>query len=203
MKNFGTISALMSLAFLISSCTTVKLGKGPDIYGLARYEKAPMVGVAKVTDERERTRAGTIGANGIVVKDGLSDLASNHLMAGVNKSARVNVIGLKDFDEASASAAAAQYNADKVIKSSIKSLRVKSVDAILEPVEVEVDMHVLVYDKTGTMVYDADITGRHEKRLGMSLKTDKVVGEMVEEAVRDAVRQLADNSAFKLALEKA
>jgi hypothetical protein len=194
------------LVFLIlsfSGCTTVKLAQGPAIDSLPIFSNAPNVGVAKTLDQREKSYIGTIGASPIHIKEGLPEATSNYLTYNVNTLYKLNVVQIPETpDSEKITEIAKKYAVTRVIVPKIKAVRMFSLDAILQPVEVNVDMLVDVYDISGKEVFHETVTGQYEKRIGLSVG-NKSIASLVEMAIREAVSNLVKNENFESVVKTA
>lgn len=196
-KKLGLIGLIL---IFISGCATAKLTSGPSL-ALIHHPDALNVGVSKVIDERESANAGTIGATGIRVKQGdLSSTLTNYLTQSVNSNMNVNVTPVAAATDRNAASVAENSNTDRVLAVTIKKIKVFSADAIMQPVEVHLDLEMNVYDRKGKNIYSAPISGSYEKRIGLTI-VDKATGELVEATVKDAVNNIVKDEGLKKALE--
>lgn len=175
---------------MICGCATARLGTGPDVYSLAGYPQGAHVGIVKVADARGTDNAGMIGGCGIKIKgDDLSTLATNYLLDGVNRQLCVNVVRMKETAPDAAVAAASGYGVQYMIFAKIHQLKMSSLDALMQPVEVECNLGLKVYDSSGKEILDKSFTGYYQERIGLSI-VDKATGKLTERVVRDAVSNL-------------
>lgn len=194
--------AWVLVLFTISGCATAKLPAGPDIYGLNKYSDVGAVAVSKVVDERGTISAGTIGATGVRVKNDVVPLTTNYLLSMMNTNLNLNVIPVGSLSSASAGEVLGQSDAGGGILLKIKSLKLHSVDAMMQPVEVDMDVDVAVFERGGKVVVEKSVSGHYEKRIGLSI-VDKSTGELVDQVVRETIANVIKDSDIKLALETA
>lgn len=187
------------LGVLITGCATARLSQGPDTFSLIEHSNAVRIGVPKATDARGTNKAGTIGAAFIQVKSELVDLTTNYLINYLNTRLNANVIRIKTVDSQEISSVSSQYQADRIFILKIKRLKMFSADALMQPVEVDLDLAFEVYDQTGKQIYKQEVTGHHEKRIGISI-VDKTTGQLVEAAVLDAMNNLVKDPGLKKSL---
>lgn len=176
------------LLFSSAGCATARLPEGPDASILIHQEPAPVV-VARASDEREGEKIGTIGATTIFVKKGgLVNLVSNHLVRYINEKVGLNVERVEVSETDSIKLIATKKKIEGVILLRIKSLRMFSVDALLDPVQTNLTLELVVFDEAGREIYRRVATGHHEKRIGVSV-VEKSAGELVESVVKETLRQ--------------
>jgi len=155
-----------------------------------------------VVDERGTANAGTIGAAFIQVKGELVDLVTNYLINHLNTKMDLNVERLKTATAQDIASASSVYHTDRVLVVRIKRLKMFSMDALMQPVEIDLDLECEVYDPDGKLIYQQTIMGRNEKRIGISI-VDKTTGKLVEAAVLDAMNNLVKDSGLKKSLASA
>ena len=187
---------LSSIVALTTGCAAAKLSRGPDTYALTRYPDAVRIGVAKVLDERGGHKVGTIGATVIFVKKELADLTTNYLIHHLNSNLRANVEQVIVTSPDEIPSEAAKNNVEGIVLARINRLRMFSIDALMQPVEVELSLDVEVYDRNGLRVYKESFMGHHEKRIGITL-VEHSTGKLVEAAVLDAMNNLVKDPGFK------
>lgn len=190
------IIIIMTAVLILNGCATARLSKGPDTYTLLQHSGGVNLGVAKVIDERASKNVGTIGAAGIRVNEEIVPLATNYLISYLNEKLTANITRIPDVPEAQIPSIAEQNKISKLIVTRIKKLKLFSADALMQPVEVDMDMEVTVFDAAGTQLYQQMIQGHFEKRIGLSI-VDKSTGELVESTVKDTVSNLITNSNFQ------
>lgn len=195
------IVIMIALLGILEGCATARLPKSPDIYALQQFPTATRLAVPKVIDQRGTNNAGTIGAAGIRVKDEIVDFTTNHLLHELNNRLNVNVVTTGAVDEDQASQAVETTNTDGLVIAKIKKLKMHSMDALMQPVEVDMDMDVLVFDKQGQKLLEKTIIGHYEKRIGLSV-VDKSTGELVDSTVQDTMHNLVKDTDFKNAIQK-
>ena len=193
---------IVTIAFLgvfISGCASAKLSRGPDTFSLIEHTNSLRVGVPKAHDERGTNRAGTIGAAFIQVKSELVDLTTNYLIHYLNTKLDLNVERIPMTGAKDRVSTPSPHNMDRVLILRIKRLKMFSMDALMQPVEVDLDLECEVYDSDDHLVYRQTIMGHHEKRIGISI-VDKTTGKLVEAAVLDAMNNLVKDPGLKKSL---
>lgn|SRR3989338_2025715 len=195
------ILIMILTGLVLSSCATARLAKGPDTFALLQHSGGVNLGVSKVLDERESKNVGTIGAAGIRVNDEIGPLTTNYLISFLNSKLNANIVRLPDVDKTTVPAIAKQNNVDKVMVARIKRIKMFSMDALMQPVEVDMDLEVTVFDAAGSEIYQQMIQGHYEKRIGLTI-VDKSTGELVEAAVKDTVSNLITNRNFQTVLSQ-
>lgn len=185
---------MVFLSALISGCATAKLSRGPDTFSLIEHSNALRVGIPRVVDERGTANIGTIGAAFIQVKGELVDLTTNYLINHLNTKMDLNVERLKGI-----ASAPSQQPTDRVLVVRIKKLKMFSIDALMQPVEVDLDLECEVYGPGGQLIHKQAIMGHHEKRIGI-LIGEQTTGKLVEAAVLDAMNNLVKDPGIKESL---
>ncbi len=187
---------------VLSGCATAKLSKGPDPAILIHHEESVPIGVVTTMDERESEKIGTIGATSIVVKkNDLVDLVGNHLIRYINEKIGLNVERVQINENDSIKLVATKKKVEGVIVLRIKSLRMFSIDAILQPVEVNLTLELIVFDEVGQEIYHRIADGHYEKRIGISV-VEKSAGELVEAVVKETLSQYVKDPELKKIIAK-
>ena len=175
--------------FALTGCATARLSKGPDPSLLIQHKEISPVGVANAVDDRESEKIGTIGATSIVVKkNDLVDLVGNHLIRYINENDSIKLVATKKKVEG-------------VIVLRIKSLKMFSMDALLQPVEVDLTLELVVFDERGQEIYHRIADGHYEKRIGISV-VEKSAGELVEAVVKETLSQYVKDAELKKVIAK-
>jgi hypothetical protein len=182
--------AIALVLAVFTGCAAARLPKGPDVYSLPEYPSAPKVGVAKVADARESTKAGHIGATSVRVDKDVADLTTNYLLDALNRDMKLNVAHAEATGPAGIASMASQQGMDAVLVSAIKRVEMSSADAVMQPVHTVVDMECVVYGRDGSERYRRLFSGSYDKRIGITI-VDKATGELVENAVKETVTSLA------------
>lgn len=192
-----SVFIIMLVLFTGTGCITAHLSKGPDTSVLIQHEDLNPIGVAAALDDRDSEKIGTIGATTIEVKKSeLTNLVSNHLIRYINEKIGLNVERVEVSDSDSIKLIASKKKVEGIIILRIKSLRMFSLDALLQPVEVDLTLELSVFEEGGQELYRRVITGHHEKRIGISI-VEKATGEIVEAAIKDTLRQYAKDPDLK------
>lgn len=194
-----TLLTAVFVSFLVTGCATAKLSKGPDTFSLTEHTASPRIGIPRVVDERGTSQAGTIGAAFIQVKGELMDLTTNYLVNHLNTKLNLNIERIKAQTPQDIASASSERSMDRVLIVRIKKLKIFSMDALMQPVEVDLDLAYEVYDMSGKLIHQQEVLGHHEKRLGISV-VDKATGKLVEAAVLDAMKNLVKDPGLKKSL---
>ncbi len=187
---------------LWSGCTTARLPKSPDIYSLKSSSSNITIVIEKVSDERGTTKAGTIGAAGILVKDEIIEFTTNHLVSTLNSHMNVNIVMTGSVSPSQVNEIVHSRNANGLVAAKIKSLKIHSIDAIMQPVEVDMDLNVVVYNRQGEQIMEKTFIGHYEKRMGIVAMVDKATGELVDSVVKETMYSLVKDPEFKKAINQ-
>ena len=191
---------LFGIIVFISGCATARLPQGPDIYSTHQYSEARAFGVVKVVDQREKKKAGTIGALTVNVDhEELAQITTNYLIESLNLKLQLNVSRISKFDPENIDLPLSNQNLNGFIVARIKKLKLFSVDAILQPVSVEIFMEIDVYNTQGQIVYSDVFDGYFNKRMGLRTSSE-AHGELVESAVKTLMENLVKYRNFTDAL---
>lgn len=193
---------LILILLLTNGCATAKLSKGPDPAVLINHDEIAPIGVATAMDERDSEKIGTIGATSIVVKkNDLVDLVGNHLVRYINEKIGLNVERVQVTGNDSIKLVATKKKVEGVIVLRIKSLKMFSMDALLQPVEVNLTLELVVFDESGQEIYRRIADGHYEKRIGITV-VEKSAGELVEAVVKETLSQYVKDSELKKIIAK-
>ncbi len=201
--NFRLLGAIICLSggVFLSGCATAKLGSGPDVFALPQLKDRPVIGVSKVTDTRGGTQVGTIGAAGIRVKaNDLTALTTNYLLNTLSSKLDMNIQTVANFEGSDMPHYLKLKHLNGYLTASVTRLKMFSADAIMQPVETNLDLQIKVYDQNGEILYDQTVSGSFEKRIGLSI-VDKSTGELVNSVVEKTMEVLAQDSSLRKALE--
>ncbi len=191
---------ITSLTLFFAGCTTARLPQGPDVFSLTKFpESEATVAVPKVVDARGTKNVGMIGAAGIQVRSDIAPFATNHLIRAVNSQMKLNVVRTEAITKNNAANILKSNNATNALVVSITSLKMHSIDAIMQPVEVDVTMGVTILNGQGQAVLEKTIAGHYEKRIGLSV-VDKTTGELVDKVIQDAMFNLVKDEEIKKGL---
>lgn len=188
--------------FAVTGCATARLSKGPDTSLLVQHKEVSPIGVADAVDDRKSEKIGTIGATSIVVKkNDLVDLVGNHLIRYISEKIGLNVERVQINENDSIKLVAMKKKVEGVIVLRIKSLRMFSMDALLQPVEVDLTLELIVFDEVGQEIYHRIADGHYEKRIGISV-VEKSAGELVETVVKETLSQYVKDAELKKIIAK-
>ena len=186
---------------LISGCATARLGTGPDVYSLKKYPAGTRVAVAKVADARGSDSAGMIGGCGIKIKaKELEALATNYLLDGMSRYFMTNISQVENVSAETVPQLASENDAAYFVSARIASLKMSSLDALLQPVEVSCDLDLKVYDRSGKEVLRKTFTGSYQERIGLSI-VEKATGKLAERTVQNAVANLVKDTELQRLLK--
>ena len=180
----------MGWMLFLAGCATARLGTGPDVYSLKEYPGGTRVAVARVVDARGSDSAGTIGGCGIKIKaKELEALATNYLLDGANRYLGANISRVENVSAGTVPQLASENDAIYFMSARITGLKMSSLDAIMQPVEVSCDLDLKVYDRKGHEVFQKTFKGSYQERIGFSI-VEKATGKLAERTVQDAVSNL-------------
>ena len=182
-------SLFVIVCLALTGCATAQIAQGPSIATLKMRDGRPLVAVAMVKDARGKTNVGTIGAAGIAVPETVKNTVHNYLVNTLYDNFAVNA---KGSEEAAGT--------EKLVSSQIDSISIYSFDAIMQPVDTEISLKLSVLDVQGKSVYEQSYRGMYQERIGISLVESKT-GQLVEEAIRNLMAQIAGDDRLKKVLE--
>ena len=191
----------IAMLSLFVGCATARLPQSPDIYSLQRQASQATVLVTKVVDGRGSMKAGMIGGASIQVKKEIVEFSTSHLMSALNKNLSLNIIPTNSLSSGDIAKTIQSNQADGAVVATIRSLKMHSFDAVMEPVEVNMSMDVVVYDKNGAQLTATSVLGRYEKRIGITI-VDKSTGELVGNTVKNVMDNLVKDSKIKQAIQQ-
>jgi homospermidine synthase len=191
------------LAVGLSSCATVPISSGPNVYSLSKVEGAPMVVVPQVEDNRvDKKRLGTIGAASFNTESDLAESVTNQLLAQLHGDGfnfeRSAYIDSKDINQITEKVSS--NNAGGLLYVSLEEVKLFSFDAIMQPTEVNVRLHAMLFDKEGNVLFDDGIQSSVSKRLGLA--TQGAIAKLVEQALTQSVSDLMKQDEFSNGLKK-
>lgn len=195
MKSMTLAAAVIAAAMACSGCASARIAQGPTITSLQMRDNKPVVAVAMVRDARGHDRVGTIGGLTVNVPPSVKTTLNNYLVSTIYDNFAVSV---KPVEEG---ATKPGQGVEKLVSSKIESVTMFSIDAILQPVDTRCVMPLVVYDASGQKVYEKTYSGFYQERIGMAWDTDGVVGNLVEDAIRDMMKQVAADGKLKAILE--
>ncbi len=177
---------------LLTGCVTAKLPPASDAFAPQDRPGQAKVGVARVKDARASVKVGHIGAASISVKKpDLENLVTSHLMDCFNRQLGVNVERVSAETAEEAKLLADSRGVDGLVLASILNLTMTSVDAVMEPVEVALDVEVSLHDQTGRQIFKEVVLGRYSKWIGITI-VDKATGKLVDATTRAFAEALAN-----------
>jgi len=193
-KNNIFYFVLLTLLLLtITGCATSRIPSGPETFSTIQYEGKPKLGIIKAQDSRKEKKAGNIGLAVINVEsEDLTNMVTNHLVHCVNNDLQFNVEKVGAYLPKDMNMVATQYGTSGTITLNVLRLELRSFDAILEPVETDIDAKVQVYDQEGKLVYEEIINGHYSERIGLSI-VDKATGELINKATESLIKNIAIN----------
>lgn len=160
----GRIVVAGALSLVVSGCATVQLSSmGVVPYAFRSHPGAPTVAVAKLQDARPRPEdLGIIGASPIRTKDDIARSATEILLQELN-DAGYNI----QRAEETASVPPAGTNA--LLRGTLEKTHMHSMDAILQPVELELQATLEVISPDGRVAYRKTYFVNPSKRMGISM----------------------------------
>jgi hypothetical protein len=176
-------------AIFLTSCATASLPKAPSTADLTHFNDVSTIGV-QVTDSREGTRVGSIGATTVSVKEDLAEFVNSYLVSTLNQNLQMNVIGLYGD---SLNVVSAGTNGS--VHADIVSLQMVSADALMDPVDVRLVMYIKLKNGAGKTIYNETLVGDFSKWIGISI-VDKSTGKLVESVVQSAMTNLISKPEF-------
>ena len=182
-------SFLALVCFALSGCATAQIAQGPSIASLKMRDNKPLIVVAMVKDARGKTSVGTIGAAGIAVPETVKNTVHNYLVNTLYDNFAVNAKGSEGAT-----------GSEKLVSSQIDAISIYSFDAIMQPVDTEIRLKLSVLDAQEKSLYEQNYAGMYQERIGMSLVETKT-GQLVEEAIRNLMAQIAGDDKLKKVLE--
>ncbi len=191
---------LTCVLFTVVGCTTVTLPSGPKAFALVQYPNAVTLGVPKVEDARGVAKMGTIGALSINMDDKVTGFVSDYLINCLNNDLKMNVQRIKDVNAADLTSIAKEYHLDRIVVGKIISLKMFSIDAILQPVETTIVLDITIYNQDGSKIYGNNFLGNNIKRVN-ALAVQTSAGKLVEEAVKDSMIKVKVDDDFQKALK--
>lgn len=194
---------LFPVAMLLSGCATAMLPQGPDIYSLSVRPNAPCIVVARAVDERaNKQRLGSIGATQFSMKADPVELVGKEAVAALYEQGFNGTLGHVSSDQPGTFAEEAQrLGAQGVLALRIKSISIGSFDILMDPPTAKATLQAVLYDSQGEVLKTSEVTGLVQRRIG-ALALEKNSGQLVGEAIHDAVRRLANQGALGTVLTK-
>lgn len=191
----------MLLAFFSSGCSVLSsLPPAPNTFAPTIYPDKIKIGVSKVSDSRDNTKAGSIGGLIINVDNkSLSDFTSNYLLHYLNEKMQINVVRIEDIAGNDLPAVAQKYSVERLVVGNVADINMFSLDELLQPTEVGIVIEIVVYDSQGSQLYKRSVVGNFRKRVN-SFIIERSTGKLVEEVVKDAMNNLINDADFKKAV---
>ena len=195
--------ALISSLLILSGCATVPISSGPNVYSLSKLEGAPLVVVPQVEDNRvDKKRLGTIGAASFNTESDLAESVTNQLLAQLHGDGfnfeRSAYIDPKDINQVTEEVSS--NNGAGLLYVSLEEVKLFSFDSLMQPTEVNITLHVILFDKEGNVLFDDGIQSSVSKRLGIA--TQGAVAKLVEQAITQSVSDLMNQEEFSSGLKK-
>lgn len=199
LKRWAFISSLL----ISAGCATIPISSGPNVYSLSKLEGAPLVVVPQVEDNRvDKKRLGTIGAAGFNTKSDLAESITNQLLAQLHGEGfnfeRSSYVDPKDISQIMEEISSNQGAG--LLYVSLEEIKLFSFDSLMQPTEVNVTLHAILFDKEGNVLFDDGIQSSVSKRLGIA--TQGSVAKLVEQAMTQSVNDLMNQEEFSNGLKK-
>lgn len=185
----GRIGVVLGMAVLASGCATaINLPHGPDVFSLAPPPNAPTLLVTPPEDQRsDKQRLGRISALGVTLKENPSELVGREVIAALHARGVNGVLGRADTMTSS--------SAVGTLAIAIDAMSVSSFDALMDPPTATVSLRATLYDQQGATVQTASAQGQVQRRIN-TFSAPAAIGQLVGEAVQDAVTRLLDQGAI-------
>ena len=194
-KLSSTPICLVVLVFLFAGCQTVRMPTGPDVDHLTPLDHAPLLAVC-ARDHREKDRIGMIGGTSIMVpREDASKTLENYIrqtlyQAGINSSIQS---GCADVSQGqSAKDMVSRSRADGLLIFNIQTIKVGSVDLLLDPPHYELESSASLYMADGKLYL--------ERNFFSSIKNQSIgsngQGKAVASLMEDAAEKLRNLSQF-------
>jgi len=178
------------LAFAVIGCATAKLPAVPSLDSMTTFSDAMTLGVS-VKDSRAKEGVGTIGAAGIIVKKtDVVDFLAKQLIHNINREFMINVVQVFTGEPEKV-----VKGNDKMLAVDIKRIKMRSIDAIMEPVNVEMDIDLSLFNDSGEKIYQNSYTGQYRETIGFSI-VEKKTGQLVDKVINDVITKIFQDSQF-------
>ncbi len=195
-------TSLLLILLLINGCVGARLSSGPNTSPLIKHEDLTSVGVAATVDDRESEKVGTIGAATITVrKSDLANVVGNYLIKYINEKVGLNVERVQMNETGSIKLAASKNKVNRIIILTIKTLNMFSLDALLQPVDVNLTLELRILGEGGDEIYRRTVTAHYAKRIKIPV-IEKNTGELVESVAKEALRQYSKDQDLKKIIAK-
>lgn len=206
MKSVPRVLTVFTTAALLSGCATAvaTLPQGPDVYSFSPSSKAITVVVARPSDERaDKKRLGSISALQLKMDEDPSQLVGRELVVALYDQEMNGVLGNVSAGDSpeSFARAAAEYGARGVLAVSIQSISVESFDALMDPPTAKVVLGGTLYDSQGKVLERDSVAGQVQRRIN-TFAAPAATGQLVGEAIHDAVQHISSRGAISSALQQ-
>lgn len=200
MKN---IFFIMVGLFGLTGCASAQPGTSPETtHAIVQHKEVTMPEAVKVMDDRGNKKARTIGATVIQTNgNNLVELVTDHFIKYINDKARLNVVKVAIKESDVIEEVVDTYKLEGMAILKIKELRVFSIDAFIQPVEVDLLLELSIFDKSGQKIYNRTISGHHEERIGLII-VENNVENLVEIVLKDALNQYGKDPELKKIIMK-
>ena len=193
---------MVCLLLVGTACVTAWLATGPDSIAFIQPEDtAPEAGAGDTTYRKDE-KVRVMEAESIEVKENdLVDLVSSYLIDYINQTMGLNVEQAQSEETASIKLVATKNQVDGAIILKIKALKMISIDALSDPLTVDLTLELVVFDAGGQEIYRRTVTGHLEKRISPSILEERV-GELFKPVVKDALGQFGKDPDLKRVIAK-
>ena len=200
MKTWALFLMLVISPISFCGCVTAKLPTGPYPNSLTSSPQAKSIGFIPASDERGSSRIGTVGLGGVSIeKESVEKLMTNYLAFSLNEGLGLNIVLLSPLDAKNIAAAAARHHLDRIVAPKIKTLKISSFDATIDPANMKISMDIEVYDAMGTLVltnaYDRSDTGQ----LNTS-DLERSIGKLAESIIKNLASYISKDEKIRNAL---
>ncbi|MFC1510040.1 hypothetical protein ACFL49_00050 [Candidatus Omnitrophota bacterium] len=185
-KIYAILISIFSL--VLSGCGTIPLPSAPNVYSFDSYADSKTLGVSRVHDLRGSDKAGNVCLYSLKLERGaFEDFVTDHLLHVLNKEMKLNVIRVGSEKEID--------SVDFQLKGTVEKLDVFSIDSLLDPAEAVFHFNIVLLDASGEQIYTMRYEGKANKWIGLNV-SDKVYGQMVDNAVKDVFQQVTTDEAL-------
>ena len=188
----GLVAGMLALAGC-SATFHPQMPAAPTATRVAANSASPTIGLGPVRDARGRTDAGFIGAAHVEITSELPGYLHDSFAAALSQH------GYAVVDVTQPPAAASVKN---IVQVSLEAATASTIDAVLQPVTVQVSIVVQVVGPSGTISFAHPYSGSSNERLGMHGQSgyEESLGALLSTAANEAIERTFADPAFLKAL---